>query len=360
MMDGAALEHDVAVISLSGLGTSAPADSVSSDRAGDDFVAGPENRMAAEVVRWLVADGLSSYSPLVLCGPPGTGKSHLARALAGSRGDCLYTTAADFARELSAAIDAQAVNDFQMRYRSTSLLVVEDLGQLCPKRAALLEFQHTLDALEAREALVVVTSHAPPAEISGLPPSLSSRLASGLIVTLSAPGIAARRVLIERLAASRGVQLSADALRLLTEKLTGSAVQLQGAMMELAAVVPAADPPATIIVDLAAAKQFLSDRRPACRPHLNEVGSAVAKFYGLKTAVLASSSRRRQIVLARSVAIYLGRMLAGASLAALGRHFGGRDHTTALHSCRSIERRLPRDPELRGAIGTLEQMFSAA
>jgi len=224
MMDGAALEHDVAVISFSRPGALAPADSASSDRAADDFIAGQENRMAAEAIRWIVADGRSSYSPLVLCGPPGTGKSHLARALAGSRDHCVYTTATDFARELSTAIDAQAVEDFQTRYRSASLLVFEDLGQLCSKRAALVEFQHTLDALEAREALVVVTSHVPPAEISGLPASLVSRLTGGLIVALSAPGSSARRVLLARLAVSRGVQLSADALRLLTEKLTGSAV----------------------------------------------------------------------------------------------------------------------------------------
>jgi chromosomal replication initiator protein len=358
MMDGAALEHDVAVISLSDLGALAPADSSSSDCTADGFVAGPENRMAAEAVRWIATDGRSSYSPLVLCGPPGTGKSHLARALAGSRDDWLYTTAADFARELSAAIDAQAVEDFQARYRSASLLVFEDLGQLCSKRAALVEFQHTLDALEAREALVVVTSHVPPAEISGLPASLVSRLAGGLMVTLSAPGIAARRVLLARLATSRGVQLSAEALRLLAEKLTGNAVQLQGAMMELSASAQA--DPSPSVIDLAAARQFLADRQPTCRPHLNDVGAAVAKFYGLKGAVLVSSSRRRQVVLARSVAIYLGRILAGASLAALGRHFGGRDHTTALHSCRSIERRLPRDAELRGAVGTLARLLSAA
>jgi len=298
MMDGATIDHDVAVISFSGRGTIAANDSVCSDRAAHDFVAGPENRLAAEAVGWIAARSRNSYSPLMLCGPPGTGKSHLARAAADWREDCVHIAAADFARELAEAIDAQAVEEFQARYRSTSLLILEDLGQLCGKRAALVEFQHTLDALEARDALVIVTSRIPPAEISGLPASLISRLSGGLVVSLSPPGLAARRVLLERLAASRGAQLSADALRLLTEKLTGSVVQLQGAIMELSVFVGVTDPPATVSVDLAAAKQFLTDRQPAYRPHLNDVGSTVAKFYGLKAAVLASSSRRRQVVLA--------------------------------------------------------------
>jgi len=360
MMDGAAKKLDVAVFLFSSQGALAPVESASGLCAVNDFVAGPENRLAAEVVGWIAARSGKSYGPLVLCGASGTGKSHLARAVAGSRDDCVYTTAADFARELADAINAQAVREFQARYRSAALLVLEDIGQLCGKRAALAEFQHTLDALEAREAPVIVTSHAAPAEIPGLPAGLVNRLSGGLVVPLSAPGSAARGVLLARLAVSNGVELSDDAFRLLTEKLSGSAMQLQGAMLELAATTGLMDPAAPPVIDLATAKQFLADRQPAYRPHLKDVSSAVAKLYGLKTATLISSSRRRQVVLARSVAIYLGRMLAGASLAALGRFFGGRDHTTALHSCRSIERRLSRDADLRGVIGTLERMLSAA
>jgi chromosomal replication initiator protein len=360
MMDGAAEKHDVAVFSFSGQGAFAQANLASGESVADGFVAGPENRLAAQAIAWTIARSERSYSPLVLCGPPGTGKSHLARTLASSCEGCLYTTAADFARELAEAIDAQTVGEFQARYRSAAMLVLEDLGQLSDKRAALLELQHTLDALEAREAQAIVTSHIAPAEIPALPRSLVSRFSGGLIVNLSAPAVAARRILLDRFLASRGVRLTANALQTLTEKLGGSVAQLQGAAIRLAAAVGASDQAAPIIVDLTTAKQFLDDRPRERRPDLREVGLTVAKFYGLKVTMLVSSSRRRQVVLARSVAIYLGRLLSGASLAALGRHFGGRDHTTALHSCRSIERRLPRDAQLRGAVGTLQRILSAA
>jgi chromosomal replication initiator protein len=269
------------------------------------------------------------------------------------------TNAADFARELAAAIDGETVAEFQAKHRSADMLVFEDLAQLFGRRAALVEFQHTLDALEAHEAQVIVTSCAPPADISGLPAGLVSRLSSGLVVMLSPPASAARRVLLERFVAAYGIQCGAPTLGLLTEKLRGTAPQLKGAIMELAAWLGSANREKTLVVELDQAKRFLASRRGGLRPHLKDVGLAVAKFYGLKAAALASSSRRRQVALARSVAMYLGRLLAGASLAALGRHFGGRDHTTALHSCRSIERRLLRDAELRGALGTLERMLSA-
>ena len=358
------MEHDVTVISFSAQNefqaASPIAGAISDEGAAGCFIAGPENQLAAKALGWLAENSDQSYSPLVLCGPSGTGKSHLSRDVAGARQGCVHTNATEFARELAAAIDGGTVAEFQSRHRTAEMLVFEDLSQLSAKRAASIEFQHTLDALEAREASVLITSRVPPAEIAALPAGLVSRLNGGLVVTLSPPALAARRAILRRLAISRGIQFDADALDLMAEKLNLTAPQLRGAIMELAAGFDAEDRNTSLVVDLDRAKRFLADRRPASRPELTEVSSAVAKYYGLKPAVLSGPSRRRQAVLARNVAMYLGRLLAGASLAALGRHFGGRDHTTALHGCRSIERRLPRDAELRAAVGRLERTLSAA
>jgi chromosomal replication initiator protein len=297
---------------------------------------------------------------VVLCGPSGTGKSHLALGVASARSNSLCVHGADFARQLAAAVDSENVAEFQFRYRTADLLVLEDLTQLSGRRAALLELQHTLDALEAREAQAVITCRVPLSELKGLPAALRSRLNGGLVARLSAPGVEAREIILRRLADARGMAISPAAIRLLAERLNVTAAELRGVVMELevekaegrrqkaennessfsrdaeSAERSEAGDIETAEIDIELVRRYLAARQMRFRPTIKQICAVVAKFYGLTPAKVCSSSRRQQTVLARSLAIYLGRVLSGLSLQALGKHFGGRDHTTALHSYRSI------------------------
>jgi chromosomal replication initiator protein len=390
-MDGAVVEHEVfaiplacwagssptpdaAVSGVAGNGTAhsgeaasgvASSCAASSDTAGSaDFIVGPENRLAGTVARWFLQHDAHWYSPLVLCGPSGTGKSHLAQAIAQSQMDAVCTHGAEFARELATAVDRDAVAEFRTRYRSAGVFVLEDLLQLTGRRAALLELQHLLDVLEDREAPVVITSHRPPAEVAELPPALRSRLSGGLAVAVSSPGIAARQSILERWAAARGITLSTPAAKLLAEQLNVTAAELRGTLTELEMAARTQGKPQNHTdvvdapqIDVQHVRRFLLHRRAQRRPSLKQVSTLVAKYYGLKPAVLGSPSRRRQVVLSRAVAIYLGRTLCGASLKALGKHFGGRDHSTALHNFRQLQHRLAHDAELSGTVATLQRLL---
>jgi chromosomal replication initiator protein len=395
MSDGAAVESQVFALSLTSPAVAERANSSpKSTTTRGDFIVGPENRLAGQTIQWLLDRDAHCYSPVVLCGLPGTGKSHLAQGVASSRSDAVCTNAAEFVRELADALENKTVESLRAKYRGAAALVFEDLAQLAGYKAAQQELRHTVDALEAREVPVIITSRLPPAEIAGLPKTLRSRLSGGLVVTVSLPGTDARKMIVERLAAGRGISLSADAAKLLAEGLNVTAAELNGALLELemnyiarpcrsggeapsgngnSSATPSPQPvrpssrqasPARgegirrSAIGVDEVRRYLAARRKAIQPTLKQIAALVAKYYGVKPAALASASRRRQTVSARSLAIYLGRQLTGLSLQALGNQFGNRDHTTVLHSIRSIEKRLPTDADLRTAVSTLRQLLS--
>ncbi len=360
MPDGAAVESEVFALSLTPAAVAARTDSaISSATAQGPFIVGPENRLAGHAVQWLLNREGHSYNPLVLCGLSGTGKSHLARGVAECHENAVCTCGAEFVRELADAVENKTVEILRLKYRAAAMLVFEDLEQLAGHRAALVELQHTLDALEAREAPVVITSRMPPTEMARLPKSLRSRLSGGLVAIVSSPGVAARRTIMDRLATTRGISLFPAAAQLLAERLNVTAAELNGALLDLEMNCSTPADGQRAVIDVEHVHRYLSSRRTASvQPNLKQIAGLVAKYYGVKPATLSSASRRRQAVLARNVAIYLGRKLTGQSLQTLGKHFGDRDHTTVLHSLRIIEQRMPIDAELQTAVGTLQQLLS--
>ncbi len=358
MSDGAAFESQVFALNLTPSAVGQRANlSAGAVHSNGDFFLGPENRLAGQAIEWLLKGDGHCYSPLVLFGQPGTGKSRLAQAAAASCADAVCTSGADFACELAEALELKTVANFRAKYRTASLLVIEDLEQLLGHRAALAELRNTLDEFEAREAMVVITSRLPPKEMARLPKSIRSRASGGLVVTVSPPGVATRQAILEQLAAARGLSLGSDAAKLLAERLNVTAAELNGALLEIEVtqLVRLSRSDKTVLVTLEHVKKSLTARRHKSGPTLPQITRQVAKYYGVNAAALLSSSRRRQAVLARNVAIYLGRKLTGQSLQSLGRHFGGRDHTTVLHGYRSIDERIPHDASLQAAISTLQQ-----
>jgi chromosomal replication initiator protein len=295
------------------------------------------------------------YSPLVLVGAPGVGKSHLALGMARywrqARPDDLVTctTGADFARELADAIDTRTLDAWRARYRTSALLVLEDVSQLAARVAAQVELIHTLDALAARQAPVIVTSRLGISQIANLLPALESRLAAGLSITLSFPAADTRLALVQRLAAQRGTTIEPEALSLLAERFEASVPELFGALMylETSSLLDGG----TIRVEHA--RRYVHERAGCRVPGLRGIVAQTARHFSISSAELKSASRRRAVVQARGVAMHLARQLTGKSLKRIGDYFGGRDHTTVLHSCRKTEEQLAANAELRRAVDQL-------
>jgi chromosomal replication initiator protein len=327
-----------------------------------EFVAGPENALAVAAFGPLLDSTSSGFSPLVLYGPHGSGKSHLARGLAewwrrhapDAAAECL--SGAEFARQYADALSASRLEAWRSKVRGAALFILDDLSQLTDKRPAQQELLHVLDALADNGALVVVTARTFPGQWPVLLPALRGRLSAGLPVPLAFPARAARRAILERFAAARGVSLPAATLDGLAAGLHGSVPMLISAMLELELAASVEGH----AVDSKRVRQLVTERTAAVQPTLRQIAGLTARYFGLKIADLKSPARRRTLVASRGVAMYLARQLTTNSLGQIGKYFGGRDHTTVLYGYRRTEELLHRDRAIRQAVAELKKFLASS
>jgi chromosomal replication initiator protein len=333
------------------------------------FVAGPENRLV-EVAVFAILEGRGQdgrgphpYNPLVLYGPSGTGKSHLALGMAAEwrirygRRSVEVTSAVDFARELADAVETQAVDDFRRKYRKPSLVVVEDIDKLVDKRSSKLSAQeeliHTIDVLMNYGRQLVATASEAPSRLGNLLPGLQGRLTAGLSIPLLPPGLETRKALLRRLAQYRELQLPEPVVEVLAEGLQVTVSELYGALVRLEMQIRLDG----VKMDPAVARRFLAERDASWRPSLRDIALAAARLFSLNLSDLRGPSRRRAVVSARNAAVYVARQLTRDSFKQIGDFLGGRDHTTVMHGYRKLETALQSDPVIREAVQQLQKKW---
>ncbi len=307
-----------------------------------DCVRLPENAAGVLAARRLgraVADPtrVPVPSPLVLHGPPGTGKSLIVRTLMGKLSAGL-TGRSVAARELPTDADDGELNDLE----AVDVLALEDIHHLPARSVA--DVCRLLDGRANRRRPTVVTAAAGPAELTALPRRLTSRLTGGLVVPLEPVSAAGRRVLLERHAARRKVVLTPDALDWLTARPTGGGVRpLLGAVERLAVLARGM----SAALGAADVQTLLETQAEDDGPgRIDAIVARVAAAYGMSSHDLLGRSRLRSVVVPRQVAMYLARETVKLSYPKIAAAFGGRDHTTALHACRRVAELAAADPEL--------------
>jgi chromosomal replication initiator protein len=324
------------------------------------FIAGPENALVRSLASAVSSRELP-YNPIVLHGPAGAGKSSVAEALVALRREkfglteVISTTAADLVRALAHAAEAGSAMELRARHHRCDILFVDDVHRLAGKPAVQEFLLAAIDALVHRGSLVMVTLRHSPLATRRLSRQLASRLAGGLVVNLALPGPLARRELVRQSASRFNLRLTDEEVSRLAHSRNGAtepfvtAAQLRQLVLKLAADgefhIPKKRKPAA---DDAGATTVY--RRAA---------TVVAKHFGLTLTELKSKSRRQALADARGLAMYLARQVSGASYAEIGRHFGGRDHTTVLHACQKTASALGRDDYLRQLIDELAAQIVA-
>jgi chromosomal replication initiator protein len=202
----------------------------------------------------------------------------------------------------------------------------------------------------------VVTARSLPTQTAAFLPALVGRLSAGLTVGVALPAAATRRVLVEQLAAARGLNLSKRAIHGLADALPAGVPTLVAALAELESHARGNYQN----LDTRRMRQWAADRDSARRPALRKIAALVAKYFGLTVADLRSPRRRQPLVAGRGVAMYLSRQLTGKSFGEIGAYFGGRDHTTVLHGCRRTEALIARDRATRQAVAELKRLLHAS
>ena len=336
----------------------------------DHFVIGKSNEMAAAAAQAISEAPGRTYNPLFLYGDTGLGKTHLMQAVAHRilerKPDTrlVYIGSEQFTNELIAAIHGRTTPEFRRRYRETDLLLVDDVQFLKNKEATQEEFFHTFNALYEAGRQIVLTSDRPPTEIPGLEARLVSRFAWGMVADIELPDLEHRIAILHQKARLDHLELTIpeDVIRFIAENVRSNVRELEGSIIKLLAY--ASLKHQDISVELAREalrdKLRLADAQDAEVPRgltLTAIQHAVAKEWGVTVDMLKSKTRTKQITTPRQIAMYLGRDLLGVQLVELGNAFGGRDHSTVIHSLERVNTAMEEDPDLRSRIGQLKTLL---
>jgi chromosomal replication initiator protein len=316
----------------------------------DQFVIGDANRLAhAAALAVAELPGLA-YNPLFVCGPPGLGKTHLLHSIANyvsAHGDgltVLYTTAEAFTDQFVGALHTGALEAFKASYRGVDVLLVDDVQFLQSKARTEQEFFHTFNALHGAGAQLVLTSDRLPRDLDALEDRLRERFEAGLVTDVRPPDLTTRRTILrKRVQQDALVGVDPAAVELIAERVASNIRALEGALIRVVAYGSLTGRPVTPEL----AGEVLAGLYPGTRERrsVEDIQQRICEAFGLSMDDLLSSSRAAPVAWPRQVAMYLARELTEQTLPAIGRAFGGRNHTTVMHACRRTAERMATDPD---------------
>lgn len=306
----------------------------------ETFVEGKSNQLALAAARQVAQNPGGAYNPLFIYGGVGLGKTHLMHAVGnqlielrpGAR--VVYLHSEKFVADMVKALQLNAINEFKRYYRSVDALLIDDIQFFARKDRSQEEFFHTFNALLEGGRQMILTSDRYPKEIDGVEERLKSRFGWGLTVAVEPPELETRVAILMRKAEQAGVALPSEAAFFMAQRIQANVRELEGALKRV--VASAHFTGRAINVEFV--RETLRDLL-ALQDKLvtaENIQRTVAEYYKIKLSDLLSKRRNRSVARPRQVAMYLAKQLTTKSLPEIGEAFGGRDHTTVLHACKTI------------------------
>jgi chromosomal replication initiator protein len=323
------------------------------------FVVGTNNQLAAAACHAIAEAPARIYNPLFIYGGVGLGKTHLMHAIGHALLErdetrrVAYITSERFTNDLIASIQEGRMADFRRRYREIDLLLIDDVQFLGEKERTQEEFFHTFNALYDAQRQIVVTSDRPPKEIPGLEERLVSRFEWGLVTDIKVPDLETRVAILRKKADEDQLVLDDEILEFIAHNCRSSVRELEGATIKLLAYSSLTRREITLDLAQEALGGVLADERPGADLSVEGIRAHVAKNWDVTVEALKSKRRTKEITIPRQISMFLIRELIGLSLADIGRAFGGRDHSTVIHSIQKVEEMMAEDEAMRERIETL-------
>ena len=327
----------------------------------DTFIVGSSNQFAHAACRAVAEAPSRSYNPLFIYGGVGLGKTHLMHAvgqyvLQHDRSLKLtYISAERFMNEMINAVRYDRIIDFRERYRTVDVLLVDDVQFIAGKEGTQTEFFHTFNALYDSQKQIVISSDCPPHEIPSLEERLRSRFEWGLIADIQSPDLETRVAILKKKADTEAVPLPDDVAIYIAGKIKSNIRELEGSLIRLIAYASLTGQEITLPLAQEVLKNILSHEDKAVTIEI--IQKFVADHYNLKLIELKSRNNSKSIAMPRQIAMYLCKTLTHASLPEIGRSFGGKHHSTVIHSIRKVEELRKRDPDFNSLVNKFLEGF---
>ncbi len=324
----------------------------------ENFVVGNENKFAHAAALAAANNPGEAYNPLFIYGRSGLGKTHLMCAIANEihRNDpeavILYIKSEEFVNEMVEALQRGKMKDFRSKYRYVDAFLVDDVQFIADKESIQEEFFHTFETLHEAKKQIVLTSDRPPKEMFTLTERLRSRFLSGLLADVQPPDFETRCAIIKNKANQLDMELSNDIVEYVAKKLHNNVRELEGAINKIKAFHILYNERPTLETAQNAITSVISENMPTAIS-IDLIMDTVARYYNISVEDIKSKKRNASIAAARQISMYIAREMTNLSLSDIGAPFGGKDHTTVLHSINKISDMMDIDPKLSQTVHDL-------
>ena len=326
----------------------------------DTYIEGDCNRLARSAGLAIAKKpGATSFNPLVIFGDVGLGKTHLAQAVGNEvhhrfpNKSVLYVSSEKFTNQIIQSIKNNAVNDFVNFYQLIDVLIVDDIQFLANKQKTQEIFFHIFNQLHQNGKQIILTSDRPPKDLDGMEERLISRFKWGLSADLQAPDLETRMAILESKMMREGIELAPDVIEFICFNIQNNIRELEGVLVSLLA--QSSLNRREIDVDLAkeVVKNFVVQINKEIT--VGFIQKLVAEHFDVPVEKLQGKTRKRSIVIARQLSMYLAKNLTDKSLKAIGENFGGRDHSTVIYSCKTVQDLMETDIIFKDTVSELEK-----
>ena len=327
----------------------------------DTFIVGPSNQFAHAACRAVAEAPSRSYNPLFIYGGVGLGKTHLMHAigqyvLQHDEGLKLtYISSERFMNEMINAVRYDRILDFRERYRSVDVLLVDDIQFVSGKEGTQTEFFHTFNALYDAQKQIVLSSDRPPHEIPALEERLRSRFEWGLIADIQSPELETKIAILKRKAEAEAVPLPDNVAMYIANRIKSNIRELEGSLIRLIAYASLTGRDISLELTQEVLKNVIDQDEKAVT--IESIQKFVSDYYQLKFGELKSKNNSKSIALPRQIAMYLCKNLTHASLPEIGRSFGGKHHSTVIHSIKKIDEMRKTDEDFNSLVINFLESF---